>query len=72
MLRLEIRGANSPEKYAEVARVVPSSHLYRQGTETALYADMPNRERAHLAMVNLNQIHGVTAKILNDQYPDKS
>lgn len=47
----------------EVEQVVGAAHLYRKGTNREWYANL-GREQADLAVVNLNLIPGVRAKIM--------
>jgi hypothetical protein len=66
MLRVSITLArHDPEIYADIKQII-GHRTYIQGTDPRLYVDFSRREDAHLALVNLNQVIGVMARIEND------
>ena len=62
MLTVEIRGCQSPERFAEV-RVILGNHPIHQNSPV-LYVDFSNRESAHFAVLHLNLIAGIKARIV--------
>jgi hypothetical protein len=67
MLKVEIKGVRTPDQFDEVRRIV-GGHPYRQGTEENLFADFPYRDSADLAIVNLNLVPGVRARISGEPW----
>ena len=67
MLRVSISLArHDPGTYADVEQIIGHNRIFSQGTDRTLYVDFARREWADLAMVNLNTIQGVRAKIEGD------
>lgn len=67
MLKLAIRLARHDHGILnDIEEIIGKHRIYLQGTDTPFYVDYYRREDANLAMVNLNQIIGVHAHIVND------
>ena len=66
VLRVAISGVSSPQRFDQLMEVLPGRVLYQQGTDQRLLVDLPSRELADLAVVNLNLLPGVHALILGD------
>jgi hypothetical protein len=66
MLRVSVRGVSSPQRFQQLREVVPGRSPYRQGTDPTLLLDFQRREEADLAVVNLNLLPGIQARILGD------
>ena len=67
MLKLAIQLARHDHgTLNDIEDVVGKHRIYLQGTNAPFYVDYYRREDANLAMVNLNQINGVRAHIVND------
>ena len=64
VLTVEIRGCNSPEKFDQVKEVLLEDISYRNVPN--LYVDFMSREKAHLAVVNLNLLQGIKAWIVGE------
>ena len=61
---LEIRARQA--QLQEIEQLVGRHRLYEKGTDSSRYLDFRDRAEADLAMVNLNLIPGVKARILGE------
>jgi len=66
MVTLEIYGVNRPSQHREMQEILGPYRVYRRGTDLQYLVDFHRREEAHLAMVNLNQLPGVKARIAGE------
>ena len=66
MLTLQIKGMRHRSQLLELRQLVGENRLYSKGTDESLYVDYRLRSEAHLALTNLNLMHGVRARILGD------
>jgi hypothetical protein len=64
-ITVEIRGVNSPEKFDQVKEaILGSMEIHRNAP--VIYVDFNAREKAHLALANLNVLPGIKAVIVGD------
>ena len=64
MVTVEINLLRSRERQEEVESYLGHNRLYRKGTNEAQYLDFQERAQADLAVVNLNLMPQVKARIL--------
>lgn len=69
MVTVEIRVPRNRVRLEEVEEYLGSNRLYRKGTDESHYANFLERSQADLAVVNLNSMPGVKARVL-DGSPD--
>lgn len=66
-ITVSIRGCNTPEKWDQVKECLLEHQQVRRNIPL-LYVDFPDRVQAHLALANLNQLQGIKAEVIQDQY----
>lgn len=66
MLTVRISGVNSAERFDQIKEVLLDRQIHRNAP--LIYADFTKGEDAHLAVTNLNQLPGIKADIVEDQY----
>lgn len=64
MFTVAIEGARKHQHFQEIEGFVGTGRLYLKGTDQAYFVDYQDRASADLAVVNLNQIEGIKARLL--------